>query len=46
MEVCRLGLLALEVFHSVNKLNPIYMQSLFEKNVNYKRCKDDLKVPI
>ena len=46
MEVRRLRLLALEVFRSVNKLNPVCMQSLFEKNVNPKRYKDDLKVPI
>ena len=46
MEVRRLRVLALEVFRSVNKLNPVYMQSLFEKNVNSKRYKDDLKVPI
>ena len=46
MEVCRLRVLALEVFRSVNKLNPVYMQSLFEKNVNPKRHKDELEVPI
>ena len=46
MEVRRLRVLALEVFRSVNNLNPVYMQSLFEKNVNSKRYKDDLKVPI
>ena len=46
MEVRRLRVLALEVFRSVNKQNPVYMQSLFEKNVNSKRYKDDLKVPI
>ena len=46
MEVRGLRVLALEVFRSVNKLNPVYMQSLFEKNVNSKRYKDDLKVPI
>ena len=46
MEVRRLRVLALEVFHSVNKLNPVYIQSLFEKNVISKRYKDDLKVPI
>ena len=46
MEVRRLRVLALEVFRSVNKLNPVYMQSLFEKNVNSKRHKDDLQVPI
>ena len=44
MEVRRLR--ALEVFRYVNKLKPVYMQSLFEKNVNSKRYKDDLKVPI
>ena len=46
MEVRRLRLLALEVFRFVNKLNPVYMQSLLEKNVNSKRYKDDLKVPM
>ena len=46
MAVRRLRVLALEVFGSVNKLNPVYMQSLFEKNINSKRYKDDLKVPI
>ena len=34
------------VFRSVKKLNPVYMQSLFEKIVNSKRYKDGLKVPI
>ena len=46
MEVRQLQVLALEVFHSVNKLNLVYMQSFFEKSVNSKRYKDDLKVPI
>ena len=46
MEVRQLRVLALEVSRSVNKLNLVYMQSLFEKNVNSKRFKDDLKVPI
>ena len=46
MAVRRLRVLALEVFGSVNKLNPVYMQSLFEKNINSKRYKNDLKVPI
>ena len=46
MEVRRLWVLALEVFHSVNKLNLLYRQSLLEKNLNSKRYKDDLKVPI
>ena len=46
MEVRRLRVLALEVFRSVNKLNPVYLQSLFEKNVNSKRHKDDLRVPV
>ena len=43
MKARRLRVLALEVFRSVNKLNPVYMQSLFEENVNPKRHKDDLK---
>ena len=43
MEVQRLWALAIEGFRSVNKLNPVYMQSLFEKNINSKRCKDNLK---
>ena len=46
MEVRRLRVLALEVFRSINKLNPVYMQSLFEKNVNSKKYKDDPKVSI
>ena len=45
IEVRRLRVLVLDVFRSVNKLNPVYMQSLFENNVNSKRYKDDLKVP-
>ena len=44
IEVRRLRVLVLDVFRSVNKLNPVYMQSLFENNVNSKRYKDDLKV--
>ena len=35
-DVRRLWVLALVVFRSVNKLNPIYMQSLFRKSVNLK----------
>ena len=46
MAVQRFWLLPLEVFGSVNKPNPVYMQSLFEKNINSKRYKDDLKIPI
>ena len=42
----RLRVLALEVFRSVNKLNAVYMQSLFEKYINFKRYIDDLKVSI
>ena len=41
-----LRVLALEVFRSINKLNSVYMRSLFEKNVTSKRYSDDLKVPI
>ena len=46
MEVRRLRVLALEVIHSLNTLSPVYKQSLFEKNVNFKRYKDYIKVPI
>ena len=46
MEVQRLWALAIEGFRSVNKLNPVYMQSLFEKNINSKRYRDDFEVPI
>ena len=35
-DVRRLWVLAPVVFRSVNKLNPIYMQSLFKKSVNLK----------
>ena len=38
--------LALEVFRSINKINTAYIQNLLEKNVNSKRYKDNLKVPI
>ena len=44
MEARRLRVLALEIFYSANKLNLVYMQSLFEKNVNSRRSKDNLKV--
>ena len=46
MEVRQIRVLPLEVFRCVNKLNPVYIQSFFETNVNSKRYKDDLKVPI
>ena len=45
-EVRRLRVLTLEVIRSLNTLSPVYMQSLFEKNVNFKRYKDYIKVPI
>ena len=45
-EVRRLRVLTLEVIRSLNTLCPVYMQSLFEKNVNFKRYKDYIKVPI
>ena len=35
-DVRRLWVLALVVFRSVNKSNPIYMESLFKKSVNLK----------
>ena len=48
MDVRRLRVLALEVFRSVNKLNPVYVQSLFEncnlRNLTSKRYKNDIKV--
>ena len=46
MEVRRLRVLALEVFRSINKLNPSYIQNLFEKRVDSYRHKNDLKIPI
>ena len=45
MKVRRLRVLTPEVFHSVRKLNPAYMQSVFMNNVNSSRYKDLLKVP-
>lgn len=36
--------LAIEIFHSVNELNPVYIQSLYEQNINSNRHKNDLKV--
>ena len=37
----------LRFFHSINEFNPVYMQSLFKENINFKRQKKDyLKVPI
>ena len=46
MKVRQLRVLVLEVFFPINKVKPVYMQSLFEKNVNSKRYKNELKVPI
>ena len=46
MEVHRLQVLALAVFCSVNKRNPVYMLNLFEKNVDSKRHNNALQVPI
>ena len=46
VDVRPLRVLSLEVFRSINKVNSVYMQSLFEKNVTSKRYNDDLKVPI
>ena len=46
MKVRRLQVLVLEVFRSGNKRNPVYVQSLFKKNVESKTYKDDVKVPI
>ena len=41
-----LPVLSHEVFSSENELKLVYMQSLFDKNANSKRYKDELKVPI
>ena len=38
--------LALEVFGSINKSNPVHTQNLFEKYVRLRIHKDDLKRPI
>ena len=46
MEVRRIRVLPLEVFHSVNQLKPVHMKTLFEENVNSKRHKDDLEETI
>lgn len=40
----RFWALAIEIFHSVNELNPVYIQSLYEQNINSNRHKNDLKV--
>ena len=46
MKVRRLRVLALEVSYSINKLNSVQIQSLFEENVNFRIDKDGLKIPI
>ena len=46
MEVWLLWVLTIDVFCSINQLNPVYMQILFEKNINSKRYKDNFKIPI
>ena len=40
----RFWAVAIEIFHSVNELNPVYIQSLYEQNINSNRHKNDLKV--
>ena len=45
MEVWLWRVLTLDIFCSINQLNPVYMQSLFEKKENSKRYKDNVKVP-
>ena len=45
MEVWLWRVLTLDIFCSMNQLNPVYMQSLFEKKENSKRYKDNVKVP-
>ena len=34
MEILRLQVLSPEIFRCVNKVNLVYMQSLFEKDIN------------
>ena len=46
MESWGAWVLGLEFFHSTKEFNPVYMQSLFEENVNFKRYKDAFKALI
>ena len=45
MQFRLLRVLTLDVFPSINQLNPVYMQSLSDKNVNSTRYKGNFKVP-
>ena len=45
MEVRRLRTMALEIFKTINKLNPTFMENLFTKRNNAKRRKNDLIIP-
>lgn len=45
MEVRRLRTMALEIFKSLNNLNPLFMKDLFSKRQNTNRRKNDLIIP-
>ena len=45
LEVRRLRAIALEVFRTLNNLNPSYLQNLFVRNVEKSRRKNDLQIP-
>ena len=45
MEVRRLRTMALEIFKTINKLNPTFMENLFTKRNNTNRRKNDLIIP-
>ena len=45
MKVRRLRSIAMEVFRTLNNLNPSYLQNLFIKNNNSSRRKNDLEIP-
>ena len=46
MEVRRLRTMALEIFKSLNDLNPSFMKNLFNKRNNVNRRKHDLMIHI
>ena len=45
MEVRRLRTMALEIYKSLNNLNPLFMENLFIKRNNINRRKNDLNIP-
>lgn len=46
MEVSRLRTMALEIFKSLNELNPPFMKNLFQQRNNTNRRKFDLNIPL